>query len=313
MQRGPTDANQVTRLTAELLKEVRNLHFHTRHLADQGVAGRYRSAFRGRGIEFEEVREYVPGDDVRLIDWKVTARTSRAYVKSFREERELTVMIAVDVSASSLTGTRRQMREALSARIGALLTLIAVRNNDKVGLVTFSDRIETYHPPRKARSAVWRILHEVLIPRAHQPGTDLAAVLSFLSTVLKRKAIVFVISDFIAQDFEREIAVLGKRHDVTAVLINDPADFVLPPVGMINMADPETGEVVGVDTSDKSFRLAYEERSASRRALLLRQFRKHGISWIELRTDRPFINDFKRYFDKRSSHLYQTRSHMQSL
>ena len=289
----------VPRVDPEILRQIRRLHFQTRRLADQGVMGSYKSAFRGRGIEFEEVREYNAGDDVRAIDWKVTARTGRPFVKSYREERELTVLIAVDISASTLTGTRSQLREDLIAKLGAVLTLIALNNNDKVGLVTFADTIQTYHPPRKARSAVWRILHEVLSPSAYHRGTDLGATMRFLRSVLKRRAIIFLISDFMTAGYERDLAVLAKRHDVTALCVRDPADLGLPPGMLLHVQDPETGATAYIDTADARVREMYESESLKRQAALTKLFHRHGAGFVELFTNREFIHDLKRFFEYR--------------
>lgn len=293
------DLLKESRLDPSTIQEIRKLHFQTRRLADQGIAGSYRSAFRGTGIEFEEVREYIPGDDVRSIDWKVTARSRKPYVKSYREERELTVIIAVDVSASTLTGTRNQLRDTLIAKVGAVLTLIALINNDKVGLITFSDQLETYHPPRKARSAVWRILHEVLKPGAYRPNTDLAGLFSFMNSVLKKRAIIFVISDFIDTRFERPLAILAKRHDITALAINDPADFRLPTGSLIYLKDPESEELRLVDSSDPLVQKHYHTQAARMHQEVRSLFNKHGISLLELQTDKPFIFELRRFFDTR--------------
>lgn len=286
-------------LTPELLAEVKRLHLQTRRLADEGFAGRYRSAFRGRGIEFEEVREYVPGDDVRLIDWKVTARSRKPYIKSFREERELSVMIAVDVSASTSTATRGELRAKLLARVGAVLALAAVSNNDKVGLVSYSDALETYHPPRKARGAVWRILHEVLAAREYGGQTDLAGLFRFLSRILKRRAVVFVLSDFIAADYELELATLAKRHDCIAIIAVDPADAELPRSGLVRIADPETGEPFVLDCRDEAARSAYAAFSQQALAEREQVLRRYGIDALTLKVNEPFMPRIKSFFDKR--------------
>lgn len=285
-----------TELDPSLLAEVRRLFFQTRFLAEQGLAGAYKSAFRGRGIEFEEVREYVPGDDIRSIDWKVTARSRRPFVKNYREERELTVMIAVDVSGSMRTGTRAQLREELIAKIGALLTLIALNNNDHVGLVTYSNRVETYHPPRKARSAVWRILHEVLSPGPGTPRTDIAGLCSFLSNVLKRSSIVFLLSDFLDQQFEHSLALLARRHDVTAIRVQDPAEFQVPSAELIAVRDPETGNGAIIDTASTAVRRAFKDAAERFREEQRSVFRRNRVGLIDLRTDQPFIDPVKRYF-----------------
>lgn len=295
----PTSSNPAL-LSAELLAELKRLHFQTKRLADQGVLGRYRSAFRGLGMEFEEVREYFPGDDVRAIDWKVTARSQKPYIKTYREERELTVIVAVDVSGSTHTATRGRVRAEVVARVGAVLTLIALNNNDKVGLVTFSDRIESYHPPRKAKSAVWRILHEVLSPTPGKRGTDIAGACRFLSNVLTRRSIVFVVSDFMGDSFEFPLATLAKRHDVTALIVADPADGELPEGGLVSVIDPETGEPFLLDCSDPTIRAAYRaeaQRLITHRSSLLRRL---GVASVELTTNKPFMNEIKRYFDRKA-------------
>lgn len=321
-------------LPPELLREIQRLHFQTRRLADQGVGGRYRSAFRGTGVEFEEVREYVPGDDIRAIDWKVTARSRAPYVKVYREERELTVLVAVDVSQSTLTGTRGSLRAPVIARAGAVLTLIALNNNDKVGLVTWSSALESYHPPRKGRSAVWRVLHEVMLHPASTgtmvagsgtvplpvspdisaaPGsssTDLAGLFSFLSTILSRRAIIFVVSDFLAPSYERELSLLAARHDVNGVVVTDPADAELPRAGLVSLFDPESMRKVIIDSSDAETRSAYAAAAAERIAARQSLFRRHGVGEVELRTDRPFMPDLRRFLETKAH--ARARAHLQS-
>lgn len=287
----------------ELISEIKRLHFQTRRLATAGLSGQYRSAFRGQGMEFEEVREYRPGDDIRSIDWKVTARKWHPYVKSFREERELTVMLAVDVSASTRAGTKQQLRETLIAKVGAVLTLIALRNNDNVGLITFSDRLETYHPPRKARGAVWRILREVLggsDATARSSGTDISFACEFLYRILRRRAIVFLISDFIAPSFEKPLGALSRRHDVTAVMIQDPADYDLPRAGLVMIRDPETGTQTLFDTNSEISRRDYIARGKQQRDNLLELFRRHRVDTLPMSTAEPFLPVLQRYFDRRS-------------
>lgn len=288
-------------LPAELLREIRSLHFQTRRFVDQGVMGRYRSAFRGSGMEFEEVREYLPGDEIRRIDWKVTARSGRPFVKSYREERELTVLLAVDISGSTHAGTREQLRASQLARIGAALTLIALKNNDKVGLVTFSDEVHHFHPPRKARSAVWRILHEVLQEReGFRRMTNFAALLRFLQNILKHRAIVFVLSDFIGELPESAIASLARKHEVIAITVRDPADDQLPNAGFIRIEDPESGETVLLDAGDAAVRSEYARLAQSRHAEVERLFQRHRIEQLVVRTDQPFGPRLREYFDRRS-------------
>ncbi len=293
-------------LPPEILAEIKKLHFHTRKLADQGIRGSYRSAFRGHGIEFEEVREYTPGDDVRSIDWKVTARSQKPFVKSYREERELTVMLAVDISASTHTATRTQLREKLIASVGAILSFIALANNDKVGLVTFGTEIEKYFPPRKARSAVWRILHEVLSHSVINPtarkakpsstGTDLNGLLTFLNRTLNRRAIVFILSDFVAPDYEAPLAVLAKRHDVTAIVVRDACDIELPNSGLVVVKNPETGAITTLDTGSKLLRDSYSKLALAAHNSTREMFFRRNVDLIELRTDEDFLHKLKFYF-----------------
>jgi len=288
-------------LTPQILAEIRRLHFYTRHIADQGIVGQYRSAFRGQGMEFEEVREYSPGDDVRAIDWKVTAKSRKPYIKLYSEERELTVMIAVDVSGSTLTGTQSVLREKLIAQVGAVLTLIALRNNDKVGLVTYSDKLETFHPPRKGRNAVWRILHEVMAQKTASTKTDLGALCQFLNKVLHRNAITFILSDFIAEGFEKDMSILAKRHDVTAVRISDPADLRLPKCGLVQVQDPESGEILLLDTSAKSTLENYQNAALVKKEEQKKFFAKNKISCLELATNQSFVPALRNYFEVRKA------------
>ncbi len=288
-------------LPAELLREIRHLHFQTRRFVDQGVIGGYRSAFRGSGMEFEEVREYQPGDEIRRIDWKVTAKSGRPFVKSYREERELTVVLAVDVSGSTQTGTRSQLRASQLARIGAALTLVALKNNDKVGLVTFADEVKSYHPPRKARSAVWRILHEVLEEReSPRHGTDFGSLFRFLQSVLKHRAIIFCLSDWIGTIPDSALATLSMRHDVNAVTVRDPADSALPDAGFVRVQDPETGEILLIDSSSSAVRSEYERLVAARAQSVQRTFARHRVDHIIVRTDEPFGPKLRAYFDRRT-------------
>ena len=296
-------------ISPELIAHIRRLHFESNKLADETISGQYRSAFRGRGIEFEEVREYSPGDDVRAIDWKVTARSRKPQIKVYREERELTVMLAVDVSASTMGGTRGQTKENLIAQLGAVLTFIALKNNDKVGLLTFSDCIENYHPPRKARGSAWRILHEVLQSGEYSSGTDFPETINFLNQVLKRHSIVFLISDFILPREQLEdkaknplhaaLSRLSRKHDVTAIVTRDPFEYQLPSVGLLQIRDPETGVEALLDTSDQGVRKAFERQELERQSLLQSLLRKYRISSLELRTDKSFHHKLRSYFRQR--------------
>jgi uncharacterized protein (DUF58 family) len=293
------DLFQKTVLTPEQIAEVRKLHFSTKHIVTEGIAGQYRSAFKGRGIEFEEVRPYIPGDDVRSIDWKVTARTNIPHVKSYREERDLTVMIVVDVSSSTVTGTKNQLRERLIAQVGAALTLMALNNNDKVGLATFSDRLETYHPPRKGRNAVWRILQEVLSRSEYHPRTDLRELCIFLNSILKKKSVLFIVSDFFAGGYEEPLATLSKRHDVTAIVVEDPIDYALPNAGLIQVVDPESNQTCLIDAGNEKVRLAYTMHAEKLRQERTSLLRRNGAKVVELATNESFIPQLKKYFESR--------------
>ena len=295
-------------LPPEVLAEIRRLHFRMRRLVTEGVAGGYRSAFRGQGLEFEEVREYTPGDDIRSIDWKVTARLRKPYVKSYREERELNVVIALDISASTHTGSRGKLRSELIAQVGGALTLVAMRNNDRVGLVTFSDRIERYSPPRKNRSNAWRVLHEVLGATPTARGTDFDGLCRFLSEVLHRRSVVFILSDFNGTGFDRSLARLATRHDVTAIVPADVSEAELPEAGLVTVSDPETGERRLIDLSTSEEREALRGANERRWRALEKLFRVCDVGAIRLETDRPFMGALRRYFESRRSAPLGTRS-----
>jgi uncharacterized protein (DUF58 family) len=287
-------------LTPEILAEVRRLHLVSRRLADSGLSGGYKSAYRGQGIEFEEVREYVPGDDTRSIDWKVTARQRKPFIKSYREERELTVLLALDVSGSTFTGTRGRLREELIATVGAVLTFAAIRNNDRVGLATFADDIISYHPPRKQRGAAWRVVHEALAPREAGKGTNLANLFRFLSKVLKRRAVIFVLSDFFDSNFEKEMSLVSRKHDVTAVIARDPSDLTLPNAGLVRISDRESGELVLLDTSSDATCREYAKAVEGKRKELAALFRKNGVEMLELNSEQPVVKTLRQHFDRRT-------------
>lgn len=292
----------------KILAEIKRLQFQTKKLVDRGISGQYRSAFRGLGMEFEEVREYFPGDDTRAIDWKVTARYQKPFIKSFREERELTVCIAVDISASTLCGTQQNIREHLIAKVGAVLTLIAKNNNDKVGLLTFSNCIESYHPPRKAKHAVARILTEVLSPNRTQAGTSIATACQHLRKVLRKHSIIFIVSDFLDQNYEKELAVLRNKHEVCAIVISDQSDLELPRVGLLKTIDSETGAIVTIDTKDQKTRKAYAKEANRLKKQRGDYFKRHAIDFLEIKNDEDIINQLRKYFSKRSTKQSGIRS-----
>lgn len=284
---------------AEVLKKVRRIQITTRALVNDVLAGQYHSAFKGRGMEFEEVREYQPGDEIRAIDWNVTARTGRPFVKNFREERELTVLLAVDVSGSQEFGTHVQLKSELIAEIGATLAFSAIRNNDKVGALLFTDRVERFIPLRKGGRHVLRLIRELLYHEPEGRGTDLAAALRTVDRVLDRRSVVFVLSDFQTPDFRAPLRVLRHRHDVIPVVIRDRRELELPPVRFVELLDAETGEQYEVDTSSRAFRQSFVRNAVAAREQLRGDFRRLGIEPIEVLTGEPFVQPLRRYFHAR--------------
>ncbi|NQU40023.1 MAG: DUF58 domain-containing protein [Lentisphaerae bacterium] len=287
--------------TKELMKQVGRIRVITNRLVDDHLSGAYHSVFRGQGIEFDEVREYVPGDDIRTIDWNVTARMGHPFIKRFSEEREMTVMFLVDISGSQGFGSGERTKAELAAEITCLLALSAIKNQDNVGLVLFSDKIEKSIPPRKGRTAVMRIVREVLAAEETRRGTDITAALRFLSNVQKRRAVVFIVSDFMDSDYDRELRVIARKHDVICCPITDPRELQLVNAGLIEVQDPETGELHLVDTSSRSLREAFRKQGEQRYQALAQQFRRLKIDAIWASTDRPFIDDVRKLFKQRQS------------
>jgi uncharacterized protein (DUF58 family) len=286
-------------IPAEILKKVRRIQILTSAMVNDVFAGQYHSAFKGRGMEFEEVREYQPGDDIRTIDWNVTARSGHPFVKSYREERELTVVLLVDVSASQEFGTRDQLKSELVAELGATLAFSAIQNNDKVGLILFTDRVERAVPARKGTRHVLRVVRELLYHKPAGRGTDVGAALEYLSRVLHRRAVVFLISDFQTPAFDGPLRVVRHRHDLIPVLVSDPREEALPPVGYMELLDPETGEQLLVDTRSRGLRRRYAERVQQRRAALVQTFRRLRIDAIEVETGVSFVDPLRTFFRRR--------------
>ena len=286
-------------LTREQLKAVRKIQIRTSHLVSDLFAGEYHSVFKGRGMEFAEVRQYQPGDEVRTIDWNVTARTGEPYVKRFTEERELTVMLLVDASGSTRFGSVRQFKQELAAEIAALLAFSAITNNDKVGLVIFTDRIELAVPPRKGTRHVLRVIREILnhVPRGR--GTDIPLALDHLEKVVRRRSVAFVLSDFLAPDLRRPLRVANRRHDLVAVVLEDPRELTLPDVGMLALEDAESGEAVVVDTGDPRLRAEFARRQAAARQARDRFLRGLDVDAVTVRTDQPYANALLRFFRQR--------------
>jgi len=286
-------------LTPEQLKTVRKIQIRTSHLVSDLFAGQYHSVFKGRGMEFAEVREYFPGDDIRTIDWNVTARTGIPHVKRFVEERELTVMLLVDSSASTHFGTVKQLKSEMAAELAAVFAFSAITNNDKVGLLIFSDSVELALPPKKGTRHVLRVIREVLSFQPRGRGTDIAAALEHLNSVSKRRCVVFVISDFLDPNARLALKIANRRHDVIAVVLDDPADLSLPNVGLIELSDPESGTSLVVDTSDASVQRAFETRAADQRRERDRMLRGIDVDAVGVRTDRSYTEALMRFFHLR--------------
>jgi uncharacterized protein (DUF58 family) len=284
----------------EILKKVRRIEISTRGLVNEVFSGEYHSVFKGRGMNFAEVREYQYGDDIRNIDWNVTARSGSPFVKVFEEERELTVMLVVDVSASGDFGTRERMKGEVAVEICALLAFSAIKNNDKVGLVIFSDHVEKFVPPRKGRRHVLRVLRELLYHEPRGRATDITVALEYLTHVQRKRAVTFLVSDFRDEGFDRAIAVVGRRHDLIAVRLGDARERSLPPLGLLDLEDPETGMRVVVDTSDERFRSAFHELEARRRDGLDRVLRRSKVDVIDIETGEPYVKPLMRFFQDRA-------------
>ena len=287
----------------EILKQVRRVEIATRGLVNDVFSGEYHSVFKGRGMNFAEVREYQHGDDIRAIDWNVTARTGAPFIKVFDEERELTVMLVVDVSASGDFGSRARMKGEVAVEICAVLAFSATTNNDKVGLIIFSDRIEKFVPPRKGRRHVLRVLRELLYFKPEGRGTDIAGALEYLARVVRRRAVVFVVSDFLGDEYEKALAVAGRRHDTVAIRMSDPRERQLPSVGYLELEDAETGEQLTVDVSDPAFRAAFDADVVEKLAARDKQFRKTHVDVVEITTDEPYADRLMRFFRKRAKRL----------
>lgn len=288
----------------ELMAKVGKIRILTNRLIDDQLAGNYHSTFKGQGVEFDEVRPYEVGDDVRTIDWNVTARTSVPYIKRYAEERELTILFMVDVSGSQGYGSVRRSKMELAAEVTALLALTAIRNQDKIGLILFSDKIVKYIPPRKGRDSVMRLVREVLAAEDDaQGGTDISAALKFLNGVQKRRAVVFLVSDFLApaESYERLLRATARHHDVIGVSVADPAESALPDVGLVELQDPETGAIQLVDTSSAAVRKAFATQAAAESEELKTFFRRTGIDTLSVSTDKPYIDGVRALFKRRAT------------
>ena len=286
-------------IPAELIKKVRQIQIYSSRAVNASFAGQYESVFKGRGMQFDEVREYTLSDDIRSIDWNVTARTGKPYIKRFVEEREMTVIFAVDLSASGEFGTVNKMKNELAAEFCAVLAFAAAKNNDKVGLLIFTDRVELYIPPKKGSSHVLRLIRELLYFKIPRRRTNIVLGLDYLAKVMRKRATVFLVSDFIETDFKKPLSLLNKRHDVIAVPVRDRAEISMPAVGLIEFQDAETGEGILVDTSSRRFRSQYGQKSLNRFDNLQNMFRSIDVDCIAISTDKAYLHDLIQFFHMR--------------
>jgi uncharacterized protein (DUF58 family) len=289
----------------EVLRQVKLLELRTRGLVNSLFTGEYRSVFKGQGMEFAEVREYQPGDEVRSIDWNVTARMQRPYVKRYIEERELTVMLAVDVSGSERFGTRKRFKSEVASELAAVLAMSAIRNNDRVGSLMFTDRVEHVVPPRKGRRHALRLIRDILAFEPVSPGTDIGGATEYLNKMLSHKAIIFLVSDFLGSNIERPLKLLAQRHDVVAVTLEDPSERLLPDIGLVRLVDPETGETLNIDTSDPAVRAQFLKSvnsEADKRRHLLRRL---AIDEIVVNTEQGSMEPLLRFFRMRERRIHQ--------
>ncbi len=286
--------------TKELLKKVRKIEIKTRRLSDHIFSGEYHTSFKGRGMTFSEVRQYQYGDDIRAIDWNVTARYNEPYIKVFEEERELTMMLMIDVSGSESFGTRNQFKKDIVTEIAATMAFSATQNNDKIGLILFSDEIELYIPPKKGRSHVLRIIRELIEFKPKSQKTDIAQALKFLSGTQKKKAIVFVISDFMNDGYEQTLKIASKKHDITGIRVYDIREEQMPDIGMVSMLDAETGQTQLINTGSKSVRLSYEKYYQEKVKYFKETFSKSGSGVVSTRVDESYVTKLLGYFKSRT-------------
>jgi uncharacterized protein (DUF58 family) len=286
--------------TAELLKKVRRIELKTKGLSNQIFSGEYHSAFKGRGMAFSEVREYAVGDEVRTIDWNVTARFGHPYVKIFEEERELTVILVVDVSASDSFGTTSQIKKSLITEICAVLAFSAITNNDKIGVIFFSNKVEKFISPKKGKSHILRIIRELIEFKPEESGTNISEALRYLNNVVKKRSIAFLISDFMDEDYEDSLKLANRKHDMVALRIYDRRESEMPNVGMAQFADPETNEVRWVNTASRKVREAYRQAALDRELKASNALRRAGIDTASIATDESYIQPLRNLFSKRS-------------
>lgn len=289
----------MTRDPKDILKKIRRIELRTRHLVNSVFAGQYHSVFKGRGMNFEEVREYAPGDEIRSIDWNVTARMNAPYIKKFTEERELTVMLLVDVSASGMFGSVDLSKRELAAEVASILAFSAINNNDKVGLILFTSEVELFIPPKKGRLHTLRLIREMLFFEPKGKATNLAGALDYLNRVMSRRSVVFVVSDFMAPDFTKALTVTSRRHDLVAMPVLDPGEGEVPDVGIVTLEDAETGEQIDVDTSNRLVREELADLNEERLRALERLLRSRRVDIVRLATDEDYLVALRTFFEQR--------------
>ncbi len=287
----------------EILKKIRRIEISTKKLVNDLFSGEYHSTFKGQGMEFEEVRQYEPGDDIRLIDWNVTARTGYPHIKKFKEERELSVVMLVDASSSGKFGTRGRFKSETAAELCALLAFSAIKNSDKVGLIIFTDKIEKFIPPQKGRGHVLRLIREILYFEPQGVATDIGAALEYFSKVIKRKSVVFLVSDFLSENYIKPLQIANNKHDVIAIKISDPRETIFDNIGLIELEDAETGEVFMIDTGSKEFRKEFSARSEEDNLALKKAFQLINLDFINIRTDQSYIVPLINFFKMRERRL----------
>jgi len=290
---------KTSEITKEILKKVRQIEIRTKHLVNDSLTGQYHSVFKGRGMDFDEVREYSPGDEVRTIDWNVTARAGRPFIKKFTEERELTILLVVDLSASGNFGSHQQSKREMAAELASVLAFSAIRNNDKVGLVLFTDKIEQYIPPKKGRLHVLRVIREILFLKPTSQGTNINEALRFANKVTNRKSVMFLLSDFFADDYKTEVRLAARRHDLIGVMIHDPSEMNLPNIGLLTLEDSETGEQFEVDTSNSRLRNQFSDIATENLETTRKLFNSSGVDFLDLSTSRPYMPEVVRFFQTR--------------
>lgn len=284
----------------ELIKKIRRIEIRTSRMVNDVLAGEYHSVFKGQGVEFEEVREYQHGDDIRTIDWNVTARMGEPFVKRYREERELTVMMVVDASSSSLFGTTEKQKAELAAELSAVLAFSAIKNNDRVGLILFTDEVETYIPPKKGKRHVLRLIRELLLFEPKGGATNIQNALDFMGRLTTRKSVVFLISDFMSEKYQDALRVTNTKHDLVTISITDPREVDMPPIGLLELEDAETGEIILIDTYDSKVRSLFSDEANKDIERLSKEFKKLNVDHVPIRTDQPYVDPLIHFFQKRA-------------